>query len=67
MRELDVLFGRFLEHEYQGLDAQGVAAFERLLEIQDPIIMDWLFGREEPGEADLQVLIDQLKKLSGLV
>lgn len=67
VRELDVLFGRFLEHEHQGLDAQGVSAFERLLEVQDPVIMDWLFDRTKPTEPDLQALIDQLKKLSGLV
>ena len=48
VRELDVLFGRFLETEYEQLTEQSKEAFDRFLEVQDPVIMDWLFNRAQP-------------------
>jgi len=66
IRELDVLFGRFLESNYANLDARQKAAFERLLEVQDPVIMDWLFRKTETEDAELAELIDSLRALSGL-
>ena len=66
VRELDVLFGRFLESAYPDLDERQRAAFERLLEIQDPIIMDWLFGKAEADDIELAELISILRTLSGL-
>ena len=66
VRELDVLFGRFLEQSYPALDENGKRAFERLLDVQDPEIMDWLFGREQSQDPELQALIESLQRLSGL-
>jgi antitoxin CptB len=66
VRELDVLFGRFLESGYPALDDQGKLNFERLLEVQDPQIMDWLFRREEPQDKAMLELINQLREVAGL-
>jgi len=67
IRELDVLFGRFLESDYPNLSDQEQLAFERLLEVQDPIIMDWLFGKSSPeNDQELRELISRLQSLSGL-
>lgn len=66
VRELDVIFGRFLEHNYgQKSDAEK-AAFERLLEVQDPIIMDWLFGRSTSDDPEVAKLMAELRESSGL-
>ncbi len=65
VRELDVLFGRFLDTEYDLLSQQQQADFARLLEVQDPTIMDWLFGRSPPQD-EFKGLITRLQELSGL-
>ena len=75
VRELDVLLGRYLapangdltgESLYSQLDQQGKAAFERLLETQDPVIMDWLFGKYTSEDEGIAEIISQLQNLSGL-
>ena len=51
VRELDVLFTSFLEKEYPNLDSQLQQQFQLLLDEQDPIIMHWLFQRQQPDQA----------------
>lgn len=66
VRELDVLLTRFLATEHAQLSNDEHLAFERLLVVQDPVIMDWLFGKylpEDPGVGDI---VNKLKVLSGL-
>jgi len=64
VRELDVLFTLFLQKEYGSLEESQRADFERLLEIQDPIIMDWLFAKASPEDDGLNAMIARLQKLS---
>lgn len=66
VRELDVLFGRFLETVYPQLNDQEALDFERLLEVQDPILMDWLFGKSDCDDPALASLIARLHAISGL-
>lgn len=66
VRELDVIFGRFVSERYPSISEHQRLAFERLLEVQDPQIMDWLFGREVPDDAEFMELIASLQDLSGL-
>ena len=66
IRELDVLFGGFLEAQYPTLSHEQQLSFELLLEQQDPLIMDWLFGRSTPDDARLVEIIAVLKEQSGL-
>lgn len=66
IRELDVLLGRFLERDYHALQADEKLAFQRLLEVQDPVIMDWLFGKSESEDGEIQEIISRLQGLSGL-
>lgn len=63
VRELDVLFTEFLNRDYKALSASQQLAFQQLLEVQDPTIMDWLFARTEP-DAELKEVVESLKKLS---
>ena len=64
VRELDVLFTEFLNREYATLDQGTQAAFQQLLEVQDPTIMDWLFDRMEPSDAMLAGIIRRLQDFS---
>lgn len=65
VRELDVLFTRFLQAEYEQLTELEKQSFQALLEVQDPTIMDWLFGKEEPDIA-LRSIIHRLQHHAGI-
>lgn len=60
IRELDLVFGRFLEHGFDALPPDDIDAFERLLDQNDLDIYDWLMGRSEPPTAEFRRLISQL-------
>lgn len=64
VRELDVLLTQFLACGYHSLGCSERADFERLLEVQDPTIMDWLYARVAVEDEGLRFIVDQLKKLS---
>lgn len=66
VRELDVLFGLFLESDYPALSDEQKLVFQRMLEVQDPVIMDWLFGKYAPEDGEFVVLVERLQALSGL-
>lgn len=66
VRELDVLFNRFVKDHYPALGNDQKLTFQQLLEVQDPTIMDWLFGKESPEDIEMQSLVGLLKKISGL-
>ena len=63
-REPDVLMTRFLDESYSGLTAREKSAFSRLLEVQDPVIMDWVFGRGSCADKDLQGIVLKLTNLA---
>lgn len=64
VRELDVLFTRFLKHEYDQLSEQKQLAFQALLAEQDPQIMDWLFDKSKPQSDELVTIVAELQALS---
>lgn len=66
IRELDVLFSQFLASDYPALSVQEQGDFQRLLEVQDPTIMDWLFGKYDSDDVAMQAIVERLKHLSGL-
>ena len=66
VRELDVLFGRFLKTEYPQLSELQRLAFERMLDVQDPIIMDWLFSNSQPDDPEFKMLVSRLQAVAGL-
>ncbi|MBL4671642.1 MAG: succinate dehydrogenase assembly factor 2 [Arenicella sp.] len=66
IRELDVLFDRFLQDDYAKLSDAEQVSFQRLLDVQDPVIMDWLMGRYDSEDKDLADIVNKLKALSGL-
>jgi antitoxin CptB len=60
-REMDTLFGRFLELEYDGLDAGQQLLFERLLDEPDPDIYAWILGNAQPANPEYRFLIQRLQ------
>lgn len=62
MKELDVLFERFLaDAGIERLDAGGLDDLERLLECADADILGWVMARECAPDAGLQALVVALR------
>lgn len=56
-RELDLLVGSFAERHLAGFDARQLDLFERLLEVPDQHLYDWLTGRMKvPAALDSDVM-----------
>lgn len=60
MRELDVLFERWLDRRWLDADASERSAFERLLEIEDDRLWDWVSGRSRPDDPELARILEQV-------
>jgi antitoxin CptB len=64
IRELDLVFGRFLERGLDALSPADLDGFERLLDQNDLDIYDWLMGRTVPPTEEFRRLIAQLHALT---
>jgi antitoxin CptB len=60
-RELDALFGGWLEISFPTADAALQQAFDELLDVQDPDLWDWVMGHAQPPRADWQAIIDDIR------
>jgi antitoxin CptB len=60
MRELDVLLERYLAREYEKAPPTQQAAFETLLSLQDPEILELLTGRVVTDNAGLRDVVKRL-------
>ena len=61
--ELDLVFERFWERNEDDLDAQGEAALERLLELQDHELWALVVGREVTDDPQLKNMIARLQEV----
>jgi antitoxin CptB len=61
IRELDLVFGRFMEQGFADFSEEELASFEHLLDQNDLDIYDWLMGRSEPPSAELALWIGRLQ------
>jgi succinate dehydrogenase flavin-adding protein (antitoxin of CptAB toxin-antitoxin module) len=60
MRELDMLLMRYLDRDFENADAEQQAAFEALLNLQDPEILSLLTGRVVADDANLRYVVKRL-------
>jgi len=63
MKELDLLLMRYLEECWPAAAADEQAAFEHLLEQPDPVLVDYLYGRDRPPDEPTQRLLARLLSL----
>jgi antitoxin CptB len=61
MKELDVLLARLLDARGGAADAAQLDVFERLLAREDTEIWPWMLGRAVPEDAELKVLVGQIR------
>ncbi len=60
-RELDALFGGWLDERYATAGEAAQQAFDALLDVQDPELWDWVMGHARPTRADWQAIIDDIR------
>ena len=60
MRELDVLLERYLAREYAEAPPAQKAAFETLLSLQDPEILELITGRVVTDDVSLRDVVKRL-------
>ena len=60
MRELDVILERFVDRDYALIAADEQAAFESLLTLQDPEILELITGRTIAENSALRNVVQRL-------
>ena len=65
-RELDALLGGWLQTHKASRDESLWAAFDTLLDQQDPQLWDWLTGHGEPPRDDWRAIVADIRSTAGL-
>ncbi len=63
MKELDLLTLGYLEQHYLEASAEELQAFAALLELQDPLLMSYMVGRETPADATTARVVGVMRTL----
>ena len=63
MRELDVMLTRYLDRVWPTASSAERAAFEQLIEMQDPELFGYLVGRTVPAEESKLAVINCIRRL----
>ena len=63
LKEIDMFFDPYVRSHYLQADAAEKAAFARLIEAEDPDLLDWFMNVSVPEDAELVRLIQRLKQL----
>ena len=63
MKELDLLTLGYLEQHYPTASAEEQQAFAALLELQDPLLMSYMVGRETPADGTTARVVAVMRKL----
>jgi len=61
VKELDVVFTRFVDSSYKQLNETEKQAFSRLIDLEDPEILAYMLGQEIPKEMDIAEIVDKIK------
>jgi len=60
-KELDIVMNRYLQERYETASAEEQASFNALLDIEDPIIFDWLMDKTQAEDENLKAFVEILK------
>jgi len=63
MKELDLLTLGYLERYYLTAPTEEQQAFADLLELQDPLLMSYMVGRETPADATTARVVGVMRTL----
>lgn len=48
MREIDLILGSFADRHVGDFDPDQLSQFERILELEDPLLYAWISGKQTP-------------------
>jgi len=65
-KEMDFLLGRYAEAVLDGMSANDISIFERLIDIPDPDIENSVLEGHSLGDPDLDELMRQVRRFHGL-
>ena len=60
VKELDVLFTRFVESSYDDLPETEKEAFNKLLDIEDPDILGFMLYNITPNDPDVAKIVEKI-------
>ncbi len=60
MKELDVMFTRFVESSYDNLLDGEKLAFIKLLDIEDPVILGFMLYGDIPEDPDVAAIVEKI-------
>lgn len=60
IKELDVLFTRFVEDLYDGLSDKEKKAFDELLTMEDPVILGFMLYGDKPEDSDVADIVEKI-------
>ena len=63
LKEIDMFFDPYVRLHYLQADHAEKAAFARLIEAEDPDLLDWFMNVSTPEDVELVALIQRLKQL----
>ncbi len=63
MKELDLLTEGYLDRYYASASAAEQQAFADLLDVQDPLLMSYMVGREIPADPVLAKVVKVMQTL----
>ena len=63
MKELDVILERFAREGLAGASPAERGAFERLLNLPDPLLAEYFLGNQPPGDPELRLLAARIRDL----
>jgi len=62
IKEMDIIFQDFINHSYDQLTDDEKNAFSRLLDEQDPDILNWIIGKDKPYDNELVNIINIIRE-----
>ena len=59
-KELDVVLSRFVKNQLDQLAQDEIELLEQLLEIQDPVLQDWLLNEVKPTDQGMVKIVRKI-------
>ncbi len=63
LKELDFYLDPYVRQHFAQADAHEKATFARLMEAEDPDLMDWFLQLSQPQDAGLAALVARIRQL----
>ncbi|HHH38741.1 MAG TPA: succinate dehydrogenase assembly factor 2 [Sedimenticola sp.] len=60
MLELDLILEGFLDRGYDALTPAQQRAFARMLQFEDPLLLDWFMGYAVPADGEIGGLVERI-------